>query len=248
MIFLSFNKRNPLIDSLKYLVSRNNGVPPAPPTLEVLSTSPTSITLGWTPPTLDGGAPLISYRIHYHKEFGDWDRIEVNPEMNNFTLRGLKCGTNYQFYIQALNDFGIGERTETISTRTSGTSPIAPEASLPLIKTNSTSITLNLNLWHDGGCQISSFVIEYLDHSADHSHGNGDHWILVNNNVKPHHGEFAILDLKPETRYTLKMTAHNAAGSTVKEYDFTTLTFNGGKILKICLPIIVRSKLLKLNA
>jgi len=35
----------------------------------------------------------------------------------------------------------------------------------------------------------------------------------------------------PETRYTLRMTAHNSAGSTVQEYDFTTLTFTGGKVL-----------------
>jgi hypothetical protein len=37
-----------------------------------------------------------------------------------------------------------------------------------------------------------------------------------------------VLDLMPETRYTLRMTAHNSAGSTVHEYDFTTLTFSGG--------------------
>ncbi len=61
-----------------------------------------------------------------------------------------------------------------------------------------------------------------------------DSWVLVNNNVKPEAirergGTFLILDLSPETRYTLRITAHNAADSTVKEYNFTTLTFTGGK-------------------
>lgn len=63
--------------------------------------------------------------------------------------------------------------------------------------------------------------------------------MLVNNNVKvdgfggagkPSAASFAILDLGPETRYTLRITAHNAAGSTVQEYDFTTLTFLGATI------------------
>lgn len=80
-------------------VSRNNGVPPAPPTLSVLYTSSDSISLGWSP-TVDGGSPLLSYQLHYHKEFGDWDRVEVPPERVNYTFEDLKCGTNYQFYIQ----------------------------------------------------------------------------------------------------------------------------------------------------
>ena len=84
---------------LRILVSRNNGVPPAPPALSILYTSYDSVSLGWTP-TLDGGSPLISYQIHYHKEFGDWDKIEVQPDVNEHVLNNLKCGTNYQFYIR----------------------------------------------------------------------------------------------------------------------------------------------------
>ena len=76
------------------------------------------------------------------------------------------------------------------------------------------------------------------------SSGHGNDWVLVNNNVKPtmvssNNGDndveelnhFSVLDLMPETRYTLRMTAHNSAGSTVQEYDFTTLTFSGGKFI-----------------
>jgi len=57
-------------------VSRNNGVPPAPPTLAITSTTGSTISLGWTPAP-DGGAPLIAYHIHYHREFGDWDRVTI---------------------------------------------------------------------------------------------------------------------------------------------------------------------------
>ena len=61
-------------------------------------------------------------------------------------------------------------------------------------------------------------------------------WILVNNNVRPldlAKGDdatamhYIVLDLKPRTSYVLRITAHNSAGSTVKEYKFTTLDDDG---------------------
>ena len=60
-----------------------------------------------------------------------------------------------------MNDFGVGERTETVSAQTMGSAPIAPLSSIDLIKVNSSSIVLDLVSWLDGGCPITSFVIEY---------------------------------------------------------------------------------------
>ncbi len=137
-------------------VSRNNGVPPAPPTFSVAASTPSSITLSWSAATrADGGSPILAYRLHYRRQFGDWERAEVPPEMTRHTLNGLRCGTSYQFYIQAVNDFGVGERTDTVSARTAGTAPIAPTDAQALIRANSTSISLNLRAWQSGGCPIS---------------------------------------------------------------------------------------------
>ena len=63
--------------------------------------------------------------------------------------------------VQAVNDFGVGERTETVSAQTKGSAPIAPESTIHLIKVNSSSIVLDLAAWVDGGCPITSFVVEY---------------------------------------------------------------------------------------
>ena len=115
-----------------FLVSRNNGVPPAPPTLIVAKATHSIISLSWTPPSVDGGAPITAYRLHHHRwtlkmdfylkdyllnksfkkiayfnlslsdcrEFGDWDRLDILPSNTTYTFEGLRCGTNYQFYIQ----------------------------------------------------------------------------------------------------------------------------------------------------
>ena len=42
-----------------------------------------------------------------------------------------------------------------------GSAPISPAKTMQLIKVNSSSIVLNLRAWLDGGCPITSFVVEY---------------------------------------------------------------------------------------
>jgi hypothetical protein len=41
---------------------------------------------------------------------------------------------------------------------------------------------------------------------------------------------FTVTDLLPATKYQLKVTAHNNAGSTTAIYDFTTLTAQGCRL------------------
>jgi hypothetical protein len=51
---------------------------------------------------------------------------------------------------------------------------------------------------------------------------------VVGNNIVP--GKvFNIVDLHPGSQYKLRVTAHNAAGSSVANYRFTTLTAIGGE-------------------
>lgn len=53
-------------------------------------------------------------------------------------------------------------------------------------------------------------------------------WISVANNVAANEKTYVIRDLIPATRYTVRVTAHNHAGSSVATYDVTTLTPDGG--------------------
>ena len=55
---------------------------------------------------------------------------------------------------------------------------------------------------------------------------NSEAWILVSNNVLVHPTSkqmFVIHDLQPSTGYRVRITAHNAAGSSVNTYSSTTL-------------------------
>ena len=90
-----------------------------------------------------------------------------------------------------------------------------------LLNVNKTTVSVNLNSWHNGGCPISFFVIQYK------TTGHQD-WTLVSNNIIPEQQTIIITDLSPGTWYSLLMTARNDAGATDAEYVFATLTLTGG--------------------
>ncbi|XP_014672722.1 PREDICTED: Down syndrome cell adhesion molecule homolog isoform X2 [Priapulus caudatus] len=77
-----------------------------------------------------------------------------------------------------------------------------------------------MSAWQDGGCPLKSFVVEYRQYGHDA-------WKTVANSVDPSQVMFRILDLEPGTHYTLRVTAHNEAGSTTAQYDLSTLMHVG---------------------
>lgn len=96
-----------------------------------------------------------------------------------------------------------------------------PSRSL-ILQENSTFVILNLDSWKSGGCPVLYFVVEYKPFK------NKD-WMLVSNNVKAAQNKFVIQDLRPQSWYKIRITAHNNAGSAVVEHSFVTRTLSGGK-------------------
>lgn len=47
-----------------------------------------------------------------------------------------------------------------------------------------------------------------------------DRWVKIRNKLEPN-TDF-VLDLKPGTLYDIRVTAHNAAGTTLGEYEVAT--------------------------
>lgn len=175
---------------------------------------------------------LLSYR----REFGDWEEIALDRRANSHTLENLQCGTTYQFTLAAFNKIGSGAASKIQMGRTTGKKPISP-AVFHFIRTNITSVILDLSAWQDGGCPIQYFTIEFRrvetmnnggggGNSYEHASSNTNDWIVVSSNV-PAKSRFAIPDLEPATVYNLRITAHNNAGATIAAYIFETLNVNG---------------------
>ena len=79
-----------------------------------------------------------------------WDVWNV---FGNYPLTGsfFRCGTNYELYIVAVNDFGESAPSKTVKGRTGGKPPRPPVLD-DLILTNTTWVALNLGSWDDGLC------------------------------------------------------------------------------------------------
>ncbi|XP_049771919.1 Down syndrome cell adhesion molecule-like protein 1 homolog [Schistocerca cancellata] len=203
----------------------NSGVPAAPLDLRATPAGYDSILLQWRLPE-EARRTVQGHYLFYKKEFGEWEQVRLAAEDRNWTLGELQCGTRYQLYLQAFNQEGRGAATPTATVRTLGTAPVAPTDS-KLIRINSTSISLNLRSWEDGGCPITSVVVEYKARREPA-------WTLVSNNaqVAPSGGggDLPVLDLSAGTAYLLRVTAHNSAGSTVATYAFATLTHAGATV------------------
>ncbi|XP_046962701.1 Down syndrome cell adhesion molecule-like protein Dscam2 isoform X15 [Vanessa cardui] len=195
--------------------------PPFPPQLSIASSSVSSLTLRLKPSLDAAQSPAAGYTIHYKQEFGDWETVQIPSNTDTYTLENLFCGSRYQLYVTAYNGIGTGEASDVVIARTRGSKPPVPRAA-DFIEVGSSSVTLHLKQWLDGGCPMSHFVVENKKKGAAE-------WNQISNAVKPG-GNFVVLDLEPATWYVLRITAHNNAGFNVAEYEFATLTMTGGTV------------------
>ncbi|CAG9123879.1 unnamed protein product [Plutella xylostella] len=193
-------------------------VPPQPPVLAVVDSYADSLHLQWSDQG-DGGSPILGYVINYKREHGDWEELQVEAGTSEHVLPNLWCGTRYQLYITAFNRIGTGLPCDIVHAYTKGTVPVKPKHS-QMITLNTTTVTVWLDSWGDGGCGILYFVIEYREMSQSQ-------WRLVSNSVQATERVFSVTSLSPATQYQLRITAHNNAGHAVALYNFTTHSLSG---------------------
>lgn len=93
--------------------------PPGPPAyLKVGDSTKTSITLSWSKPMYDGGAPIINYSLDLRlkseadpeKPSEGWKRIDTHGPLvlTEFTIGQLDEKQEYDFKVSAQNQMGWG--------------------------------------------------------------------------------------------------------------------------------------------
>lgn len=71
-----------------------------------------SVTLNWTAPKKDGGAPIKGYKIEVSNDGKTWRDLDtVNKLTNEYTAKKLEPGQEYYFRVSAENEVGFGETT-----------------------------------------------------------------------------------------------------------------------------------------
>nr|XP_043066912.1 Down syndrome cell adhesion molecule-like protein Dscam2 [Drosophila bipectinata] len=192
-------------------------VPPSTPIVSITSIEKKSISVQWKVDDI-GGSFIKGFTLKYKREIGLWKELLLDARLNSVVIENLQCGTPYQITVSSYNRIGTSPSSEIKTIKTKGEKPVAPHDDI-LIRLNTTSISLELSSWQDGGCAISHFSIEFKRNEPS------NRWIIVSNKVESH-SRYLIGDLEAGTAYKLRVTAYNNAGSTKEELCFTTLNIN----------------------
>ncbi|XP_022235538.1 Down syndrome cell adhesion molecule homolog [Limulus polyphemus] len=195
---------------------------PAPRDLSVTMVTSSSVQISWNmDPRFKLG--LTGYRVRFKRDFGQWQNKTAPASKTMYTVENLSCGTKYQIQVAAVGVESEGDPSDILSVRTRGGAPVAPSLNT-FVSSNSTCISLQMNAWESGGCPVNSFIVRYKRLFSN------DWKATTTTDLKGHRNHVVIQDLSQGTWYKLRVTAHNSAGSTVKEYDISTLTIDGATI------------------
>jgi hypothetical protein len=111
--------------------------PPSFPTINSILIAPTQLSVVFTPPSSDGGSPIINYQYQY---FTGGSFLTAATITSPILIVGLTKGTPYQVTIRAVNSVGSGANSNTVSVSTSITAPSAP--TITNIITRNTELTV----------------------------------------------------------------------------------------------------------
>ncbi|XP_048853649.1 LOW QUALITY PROTEIN: Down syndrome cell adhesion molecule homolog [Brienomyrus brachyistius] len=207
-------------------------VPPDQPRLTVTKTTTTSITLSWIPGD-NGGSSIRGYVLQYSEDNSEqWGNFSISPSERFYRLENLKCGSWYKFTLTAHNGVGPGRISEIIEAKTHGKEPQYSKEQELFASINSTRVKLNLIGWSNGGCPITSFVLEYrpVDSSI---------WTTAQRASLTK--SYTLYDLQEATWYELRMKVSNSAGFAEKTAMFATLSYDGSTIPPL-VKTVVESK------
>ena len=149
--------------------------PDAPTGLTATAQRPTRITVSWSAPSEDGGAPVTAYDLRYietgapDKSDANWTEVPgvwtTGSDPLQYVLTGLAGGTQYDLQVRAVNVAGESEWSATISETTAP--PVVPEAPTGLRALAVAGKAEVVLTWtapaNDGGAPITGYKIESSD-------------------------------------------------------------------------------------
>ena len=170
-------------------VTRTPTGPPDTPSIDTVTPGDESLTITWSRPAHDGGAPITAYNLRYAREdvrdsflflWTHEDGIWTSGDLE-YTLSGLDNGVRYTLGLQAVNSEGSGGWSDWNDPRTgiAGDPPELPGA--PTIdRAISDGTTVDIT-WSapadDGGADITSYDLRYI--RSDATDKADDTWTVL---------------------------------------------------------------------
>ncbi|KAK7891736.1 hypothetical protein WMY93_023699 [Mugilogobius chulae] len=174
---------------------------------QVSNVTKETMTVSWTPPGDDGGAPVLGYILERRKKGSNmW--LQLNNDLitdSKFTVDGLVEGAEYEFRVTSVNRAGAGSPS-TISNSVQAKDPIrAPGLVRNLFVSDSTYSSISLR-WSapETGDAPSGYILEVrLETSKD--------WTKVTK-VPVAGTSFTVAGLQERMKYYFRIRAVNEGG------------------------------------
>uniref|UniRef100_A0A3Q1GCP6 Immunoglobulin superfamily member 22 n=1 Tax=Acanthochromis polyacanthus TaxID=80966 RepID=A0A3Q1GCP6_9TELE len=174
---------------------------------QVSSITQSSMTVSWTPPADDGGAPLLGYILERKKKGGNmW--LKVNKELltdTSFTVDGLVDEVEYEFRVTGVNRAGTGSPS-TVSNAVLAKDPIrAPGLVRNLCVSDSTNSSISLR-WTppEEGDEPSGYILELRPEGMKE-------WIKATK-IPITGAAFTVAGLQERMKYYFRIWAVNKGG------------------------------------
>lgn len=165
-----------------YQVTAKSAIGDGPPSNEVSATPATTpdppedvralagdarITIQWSGPGFNGGAPVTNYRIYRGTTSGGTSLYKTVGAVDSYSDEGLTNGVTYYYVVSAVNRVGEGTLSNEVSAQpTAG--PTVPNAPRSLVTTSGNGY--NILNWQtpiqDGGTPVLNYTV-YRGFAAD---------------------------------------------------------------------------------
>ena len=195
--------------------------------LEFDDVTDSSLRVTWSPPVNVNGV-LRGYTLTYMRKDEDKTKIEreFQPEVLTYVISGLRSTTVYTVEVFARTSIGKGAaRSADVE---SGVPPELPGAPTNLGITNirPASVILQFQPGFNGYTSISKWIVEgqlslinsVTSRKRRQADGGEAEWEVVYEVTDPEATSLNVTNLRPYTRYVLRLTAENVLGrSTASE-------------------------------
>jgi len=199
----AFNANGNSVPSNNVQADVPNVIPADPINLTATTVASMQVDMSW----VDNSNNEVGFRIERSDDGGTmWNQVgQTVANVMTFSNTGLAPGTGYMYRVYAFNAVGDSANPTNVLavTTTTGTPPVAPSN---LVVTNRTQSSLTLG-WTDNSTNEDGFTVQI---ATDKNFSQSLQTFTVGANAI----EYMFYPLAPNTKYFMRVSAFNAAGSS----------------------------------